>query len=70
MNKRIKLANVTVSRHEVPVYMGARVKVVSNEDETQARWRPRIMIHMSWPHGDSVNTHTPGRLFDDMSFQL
>ena len=30
----------------------------------------RIIIDMSWPHGDSVNTHIPDQLFDDMTFQL
>ena len=30
----------------------------------------RIIIDMSWPHGNSVNTHIPDGLFDDMSFQL
>ena len=28
----------------------------------------RIIIDMSWPHGDSVNTHIPDQLFDDMTF--
>ena len=30
----------------------------------------RIIIDMSWPHGNSVNSHIPDNVFDDMEFQL
>ena len=30
----------------------------------------RIIVDMSWPHGDSVNSHIPDGIFDDMAFQL
>ena len=30
----------------------------------------RIIVDMSWPQGDSVNSHIPDKVFDDMTFQL
>ena len=30
----------------------------------------RIIVDMSWPQGESVNSHIPDGVFDDMTFQL
>ena len=60
--------NVIVGPFDIPPFEKLHVSPMMTRPKPDGSCG--IIVDMSWPQGDSVNSHIPDGVFDDMTFQL